>query len=819
MSATVDRPAAAAITEAPGPLERAQGLELLGDVSGSGYKDGAALVRRADGQMVQLGPLQYGLLEEADGERDHAALAAAMSERLGRRLEVEHVGRIGEKLAEQGLLAGAEENAPPRSNPLLALRWKVLFTDPKVTGRITAPFRPLFRPWVLIPAVAGFLAVCWFVLIHKGVAPATAQAFDNPELLLLVLGLAIASAAFHEIGHAAACRYGGGRPGGMGAGIYMVWPAFYTDVTDAYRLPRPARLRTDLGGIYFNAVIAVITLGAWLATGLDVLLLLIGLQMLEIVKNLSPVIRADGYHILSDATGVPDLYAHMGPTLRRLLPWKKQEPSALKGSARALVIAWVLVIVPILLAMAFSAILLFPKLAASSWESGSKLVSAIPDQAGDTDVLGLIASVVRLFALALPVAGVALFARRLIGSIASKAWGWSGGQRPRQALVLAGAAALIALLTWAWWPSGQYRPVRPTDDGTLVGAFRTVGAPASVARPSGVVAPPRLSPGRHLAVALIPRGGPTKEHPALFVVNGGDHRDKPTILVSPTAPDARKAATVDDPGAGQTGSGSTAAPARPTTKPPADAPSTPTAPATQLPFKLPHAPGQGDSQALATNTKDGGIVYDIAYSLVTVSGGEPADNENSAYALASCNACTTLAVSFQLVLVVGQSDRIMPINVAEALNLKCPSCITTAIAKQIVISVSSVPSDVLLQRLMAELKKLGAIDTNDSPSDVLAQVNAVTDAIQRQLDDSGITYPKATPKPRPAGTPDAAKTPDATATPEASAEPGSAASPAPTPTASPPPSGAPVPTSTPAATPTPTPTATPTPSATPAPTP
>ena len=172
---------------------------------------------------------------------------------------------------------------------------------------------------MLLPALVGFLAVCWFVLVHQGVAAATAQAFNNPELLLLVLGLTFASAAFHEIGHAAACRYGGGRPGGMGAGIYLVWPAFYTDVTDAYRLPRRARLRTDLGGIYFNTVIAVITLGVWLATGVDALLLLVAIQMLEIVKNLSPVFRADGYHILSDATGVPDLYAHMGPTLRRLL--------------------------------------------------------------------------------------------------------------------------------------------------------------------------------------------------------------------------------------------------------------------------------------------------------------------------------------------------------------------------------------------------------------------------------------------------------------------------------------------------------------------
>jgi putative peptide zinc metalloprotease protein len=112
----------------------------------------------------------------------------------------------------------------------------------------------------------------------------------------------------------------------MGAGIYVVWPAFYTDVTDAYRLPRRSRLRTDLGGIYFNAVVAVLALGVWLATGLDVLLLLIGLQMLEMLKNLSPVIRADGYHILSDATGVPDLYAHMGPTLKRLLPGSATSP-------------------------------------------------------------------------------------------------------------------------------------------------------------------------------------------------------------------------------------------------------------------------------------------------------------------------------------------------------------------------------------------------------------------------------------------------------------------------------------------------------------
>ena len=43
----------------------------------------------------------------------------------------------------------------------------------------------------------------------------------------------------------------------MGVGIYIVWPAFYTDITDAYRLGKGGRLRADLGGMYFNAIFAL----------------------------------------------------------------------------------------------------------------------------------------------------------------------------------------------------------------------------------------------------------------------------------------------------------------------------------------------------------------------------------------------------------------------------------------------------------------------------------------------------------------------------------------------------------------------------------
>jgi putative peptide zinc metalloprotease protein len=735
-------PAASGVEEqTTAPLHRGEGVELLGPVHGSGYKEGAALVRRDDGQMVHLGPLMYALLEEADGRRDNADLALAMSERLGRGLDEQHVVRLAEKLADQGLLAGTEHKAPPKRNPLLALRWKVLVTNPEITRRLTAPFTFLFRPWVMGPVLAGFLVVCWFVLFHKGVASATAQAFNSPGLLLLVFGLAVASAGFHELGHAAACRYGGATPAGMGVGIYLVWPAFYTDVTDAYRLPKRSRLRVDLGGLYFNAVVADLTLVAWLLLRVDALLLLVALQLLEMVKQLSPIIRADGYHILSDATGIPDLFSHIGPTMRRLIPGRR-EPSALTGRARLLVTAWVLIVVPVLLSLALSAVLLLPKLATNAWDSGNHLISAIPHQVGDGDILGFLASLLRLFALFMPVIGSALVSQRFARTTVSSARSWSEGSAVKRTAALAAGAALIAGLAWAWWPAGQYQPVRATDRGTLVSLGQMVSSPATAARPAQAQpAAVQLTPGRHLAVSMIPVGGATKQHPAMFVISQG--KGKPAVaILSGSAPDPSHASGgtfTPKPAASQsTATTPATAPPSPTTS--TTSPATPVD-ATAFPFQLPSAPGPGGTQALATNTKDGGVLYDVAYSIVTVQDGAPVTNTNSAFAIAHCNACTTVAVSFQIVLIIGQSKVIAPINAAGALNYDCTACLTTAIADQIVVTLKSQPSKELAAQLAADLKQLNALPelgSNATPAAVASAVGAVQQEIETQLHNSGL---------------------------------------------------------------------------------
>jgi putative peptide zinc metalloprotease protein len=139
-----------------------------------------------------------------------------------------------------------------------------------------------------------------------------------------------------------------------------------------------------------------------------------------------------------------------------------------------------------------------------------------------------------------------------------------------------------------------------------------------------------------------------------------------------------------------------------------------------FPFNPPDAPGPGDNQALAVNTQDGSTVYDVAFALVWDTAGQ-ATNDNSAYALASCSNCTTVAVGFQIVIVVGQADLVMPTNVAVAVNYSCVDCMTYALAAQLVITLPHELSDdakARLQALWAQVAQL-ADHIEDIPIDQL----------------------------------------------------------------------------------------------------
>ena len=199
--------------------------------------------------------------------------------------------------------------------------------------------------------VCGLIAVnIWLLGTQRtALSRAVRQLPFHPNLFLLVTVLVIFSGFFHELGHATATKYGGGSPGVMGVGIYLAWPAFYTDLTDSYRLNRAGRLRSDLGGVYFNAVLIVAAGAAYLATGFGPLAVFIVVSQAMAMYQFLPFVRLDGYYIMSDLVGVPNLFAYLGPvlrsTFRRSDPATNAQLSLLKPRARRAIKVWSLVTV------------------------------------------------------------------------------------------------------------------------------------------------------------------------------------------------------------------------------------------------------------------------------------------------------------------------------------------------------------------------------------------------------------------------------------------------------------------------------------------
>ena len=297
--------------DAPRPVEPprlADGVELLDEYKDSGYSQPPSLVRRADGQVIQVSPLLYRVACRIDGSRDPDAIAALVSADLGRSLNADQVRYlITAKLLPLGVLAAEDVPAAlPKANPLLALRARGTLLPERAVNVVAAPLRPLFR-WPVVVAVTGsMLAVDYWLFAVHGLGGGIQQVLRDPLDLLVVLGLSQASALFHECGHATGCRYGGARPGVIGVGIYLVWPSFFTNVTDSYRLSRASRLRTDLGGLYFNLIFMLALAGIYAATSYEMLLLVIAVTHLEMLGQLLPFVRFDGYFILSDLGAVSD---------------------------------------------------------------------------------------------------------------------------------------------------------------------------------------------------------------------------------------------------------------------------------------------------------------------------------------------------------------------------------------------------------------------------------------------------------------------------------------------------------------------------------
>ena len=450
--------------DAPGPVEvprLAEGTELLGEYQGSGYSQPPSLVRRADGQVIQMSALLYAVTCRIDGSRGSAAIAELVSGDLGRSLTADQVRYlVTAKLLPLGIVAaGGAPAAPPKANPLFALRARGTLLPERAANAAGVLLRPLFR-WPVVAAVTGSVAAVdyWLFVVH-GLGGGLQQVLRNPVDLLIVLGLSVAAAVFHECGHAAGCRYGGARPGVIGVGIYLVWPSFFTNVTDSYRLSRAGRLRTDLGGLYFNLIFMLALAGIYVATSDQLLLLVIAFTHLQMVEQLLPFVRFDGYFILSDLAGVPDLFARVAPILRGVLPAGRRDPriSGLRRGTRIVVTAWVLCVIPLLTFMLGYLLLYLPAVNRALWRSASVQAHLMTAAAAGHRYAMAAAGAIGVALVTLSLAGSAYIVTGLARRAVISGRRWSAGRPARRLLAAAAGLAVLAGLAAFWTLQGQFR--------------------------------------------------------------------------------------------------------------------------------------------------------------------------------------------------------------------------------------------------------------------------------------------------------------------------------------------------------------------------
>ncbi|MFD9636488.1 hypothetical protein [Streptomyces violascens] len=436
------------------------GLELHGVYQGSGFTEPRYIARRRDGQVVQLSRLLYLVASSIDGASDIETVSHRVSARHGREVSSENVHYLIEKkLDPLGVTVPDgqqdDEIRAPRSDLLLALKGhRVLFNEHRV-ARIARALTWLHRPAAIAVMLAAAAAMDLWLFVFFGAVEPVLQVLDQPVLLLVVFILTVASLVFHEFGHASACRYGGARPGCIGCGLFLIWPSLYTDVTDVYRIGRAGRLRTDLGGVYFNVVFMLAMAGAYFGTGWTFFLAAVYLGHFEILEQLMPAVRLDGYYILGDLAGVPDLYGKIKPVLLSLVPGRRghaarTEVAGLKRSARTVVATWVLTMVPLLAAELGYALWNLPRISTT-------MARSLIDQLGGTGaafVDGQIAAglvgVIGCVMLLCPMAGVVYLSAKLGGRVLRAATRSTAGKPRLRAALCALALAALAGLSYAW---------------------------------------------------------------------------------------------------------------------------------------------------------------------------------------------------------------------------------------------------------------------------------------------------------------------------------------------------------------------------------
>ena len=200
------------------------------------------------------------------------------------------------------------------ANQVFFIRFS-LFDPDRIFGKMA---RPLWWMWtkttLWISAVIIVLATIVFLRNYTHVASALGNLFSFHNVLLMWASTFVIK-SIHELGHGLTCKHFGGEVHEVGVMSLVFTPYFFVNVSDCWVMPnRMHRILVSAAGIYVELIFAAFATFLWAIVQpgalKDFLFNIIFIASVStIIFNANPLMRFDGYYIMTDLIEVPNLQA------------------------------------------------------------------------------------------------------------------------------------------------------------------------------------------------------------------------------------------------------------------------------------------------------------------------------------------------------------------------------------------------------------------------------------------------------------------------------------------------------------------------------
>lgn len=180
-------------------------------------------------------------------------------------------------------------------------------------GRTLRWTRWLYTPWFFAIWLTLAVAAAYVGISRHDELIAPLQGLLLTRNLLLMWGTLIILKVLHEFGHAYACKRFGGHVPEMGIYLIAFTPCAYVDATATWGFPSKwHRLAVSLAGMYVETLIASVAVFVWAFTEPSLLHsvaynVIFLASAVTVLFNVNPLMRYDGYYILSDLLEIPNL--------------------------------------------------------------------------------------------------------------------------------------------------------------------------------------------------------------------------------------------------------------------------------------------------------------------------------------------------------------------------------------------------------------------------------------------------------------------------------------------------------------------------------